>query len=121
MAGIGATLGFWAATIGFAALGIPTLGFRTTAISVTAFGIAALRLRTAAIGFAALGIATLRLRAFGLGITTRGIGTALGAGSRRIGSTGFGRCGRSRGFGSFLGRKRGDADGAEAEQHQTMA
>jgi hypothetical protein len=103
-AGIGATLRFWTATIGF-----------------TTLRIAALRLRTAAIGFAALGITTLWLRAFGLGIATGGIRTALGAGSRRIGATNLRRCGRGRWFGSFLGRKRGDADGAEAEQHQTMA
>ena len=102
--GIGATLRFWMATIGF-----------------TTLRIAALRLRTAAIGFAALGITTLWLRAFGLGIATGGIRTALGAGSRRIGATNLRRCGRGRWFGSFLGRKRGDADGAEAEQHQTMA
>lgn len=104
--GIGAMLGFWATAIGFTTLRIRS---------------AALRIRPAAIGFAALGITTLWLRAFGLGIATGGIRTALGARSRRIGATGFGRCGRSRGFGSFLGRKRGDADGAEAEEHQTMA
>ena len=71
--GIGATLGFRAATIGFAALGITTLGFWTAAISVTAFG-----------------IATLWLRAFGLGIAAGRIGTAFGAGSRCIGATRFG-------------------------------
>ena len=96
---LGATLRLGAAAIGFAALRIATL-----------------RLGAATIGFTALGFRTLGLR-----IASRGFGAAFGAWGRHVGATCLGSCGCCRGFGSFLSRKRGDADGAEAEQHQTMA
>jgi hypothetical protein len=104
-------------TTGFGA----TLRLGAAAIVFTALGIATLRLGATTIGLTAFRVATLGLGAQGLGIAARGLGTAFGAGSRRIGAPGFRGCRRCRGLGGFLGRKRGDADGAEAEQHQTMA
>jgi len=81
----------------------------------------ALRLRTPAVGFGAFGIATLGLGAAGIGVAAGGFLAAFRAGSRRIGAAGLRRGGLGRRFGSFLRRKRGDAEGAEAQQHETMA
>lgn len=81
----------------------------------------ALGLRTPAAGFGAFGIATLGLGAASLGIAAGGFLAAFGAGSRRIGAAGFRRGGLGRRFGCFLRRKRRDAEGAEAQQHETMA
>lgn len=57
---------------------------------------------------------SFRARSTTLVIITAGFGTR----AWLIGfTTGF-RCGRGHWLGGFLGRKRGDAEGAEAEQHQ---
>ena len=81
----------------------------------------ALGLRTSAAGFGAFGIATLGLGAASLGIAAGGFLAAIRAGSRRIGAAGFRRGGLGRRFRCFLRRKRRDAEGAEAQQHETMA
>ena len=78
----------------------------------------ALRLRTPAAWFGAFGIPTLGLGAAGIGVVAGGFLAAVRAESRRIGAA---TLRRGRRFGSFLRRKRGDAEGAEAQQHETMA